>query len=294
MAKHISLMNYLDDLENDYNQQRMNLNLNSRNLESSVISSFESFKDDLKNIEVEGIFDIYLETNNISRQLMKEYTDLVDKLKDVPYYLDKNSLLRKFANKTSKWYHKGWSGLSVDSEDNKFYHGAFAFGTFVAGAILGGITGSWIIGLGSGPALWYSLFKKKTELKEEVIKFERDPKLVIEEAYRLNYLAQKMEREVSDIATLDVNQIDNFVEKYGIEEIRRKMIIAKDEVLKVKNYTGRILLEANIEAPKLGEYVTTGIRMREIYEEATNGDVEGKLKELRKVTEAKLKQGDGQ
>ena len=259
MKTNNTLLERLDTDGGNYVSQRtaMVVSKGQTALEESVGSKFIAMRDDLATLGSEKVFDIYIETDDIDSSLVEEYMGLVKRLQQSSVRFTDDGLLRKLAHNASEWYHEVWDDC-YGIEPIFVLLSAMAVGV---PSLLMGCLGS-PLGIPAIGLLGYSLFIHKTDLQGESYKFNQNVTTVVQDAYRLNYLAQVMERETADIACLDDLQIESLKSEHGgTEGVIRYLESSQNHARNVRDYTGRILQAAGVIAPILTpEYISTGLR----------------------------------
>lgn len=286
----------------------------SPTLETAIVEAYETIRDDVTDLRknLEGLFDIYLESDDVDQDHLDSFLEKATVLESAPYRTDSNGRLRKFLHKTSSWYselpegefdyiEKNW--LSSKKGIKFITRVAHLTTCFLLGysvSALGGEELSTLIPafiaiqpLNMTPYFaHYFLFDKKTKLKPETHHFDTiEARDYIMEVYRLNRLAQEIERELEDIDSLygqdkldfirtqgkrkidreniDMQHVpnedlDNKVLQYGSVEIQEKMDEAKTQVSQIREYTEIILENVGISPSELEEdYITHGERVYE-------------------------------
>ena len=280
-----SILDHIKSNDLEYVKQRQQLKIDKSKweLEESVARAYDGFKDNLKVIHSDNVFAMHNDVDDIEPGILKEYERLVAKFQNTNYKIKKNSLTRRTLNKTSGWYHSDWA---YRSDDDRLAHGAFSFTTWAIPAVTTALVLSNPIGLlAAVPAigLWYGVFKHKTELKADKVKFNSEPFTVVKDAYRLNYLSQVMEKEVADLENLDEHQRQRLLDNFGGDEgVLRRIETAIKEVKQVKDYTASVLIAAGLnqeQMPKVNkDYVPNAVRkgetLKEIIGESTNKQIE--------------------
>jgi len=307
-----------------------NIRKTGKDLEATVSNYHPRLKEifDGRN---EKIFDIYLDAKDIDEGMMKTYLNEMGRLSKVPYKEHKNSWLRKLRKSGHEYFRYQDGVSEPFTVIGLLGGGVTAFFTTIAmlvGDIDPAIGLPIISGANIPNALMAYFWWIPTKLKPEYNKFKKDKaRDYILELRKFHHLCQQMEKEVEDINSLDEKSRKEFVMKYGLNrmdrekikldsvtkdyrearileygklEVEERITKAKEIMTFVKNEVEGVLKNAGADLLVLdSNYITHGERVYErnngdiekVERELNNVDLEDKLKELRKVTEAKLKQG---
>jgi len=196
--------------------------------------------------------------------LLDEYLTLISKFQGEKIAVEgqkQSGYVQRFFEWTSSW----------DVDDRSGSNGQFVlwFGS-IAGTILTPtialpilLSSAWYIplGLAAGVAATYKVFLKEHKLKGLEYHRESRPDELVMDAYRLNYLAQVMIKEMEDIENVDESQLELMREQHGVEGLIRYMEKPLSHARQVREYTGRILTAAKVKAPVLSpDYVPSALR----------------------------------
>lgn len=273
-----TLLEHLDELESGYNEDRMNLTISmpKSTLEANLGAVYDELKQkDLKKLHKKDVFSIYKECADVSDDLINDYLGEAKKFRQVKYSRKDDSKLRRLLNKTSGWYNKVWvkpDFYASNKDWNFMTHGLFSTGVMGPPIVATSLLGFAAVGVPASVLLWYTAFKHKTELLGVRYNFKRDVKQIVEDTYRLNYLAQRVREEVRDIEVLETRRKRVLISKYGVEGIRKKMLKAQNEVDKVIEYTAKVLLAAEVQPPQLeSDYIPFGEAKRRSMQKEEEG-----------------------
>ena len=255
----------LERLETDgsgYVRQRtaMVVSKGQEALEESIGEVLVKMKPDLAALDSEKVFDIYVETDDIDAGLVTEYMGLVGELTAAKVKHRSDSWLRRALHYTSHFDDRymsdgefvGWCGLILGIV------AAPAIAIPLAMSSLVGIP----IGIALGVAADYGIFFREHGLKGDQYTIKSSTEQIVQNAYRLNHLAQVMEVETRDIECLDDVQVDALASEHGgVDGVIRYLEAAQNHVRKVRDYTGKILTAAGVKAPVLSpDYVPSALR----------------------------------
>ena len=257
-----TLLERLDTEGGDYVRQRtaMVVSKGQEALEESIGEVLVKMKPDLATLDSESVFDIYVEMDDVDARLVTEYMGLVGELTAAKVKHRTDSWLRRALHYTS---HSDDRNMS-DGECAGW--GLLMVGILAAPAVAIPLAMSSAVGIPIGLALGvaadYGVFFRECGLKGDRYTIKSSSDEIVQDAYRLNHLAQIMEIETADIECLDEVQIEALVSEHGgTEGVIRYLEAAQDHARKVRDYTGRVLTAAGVEAPVLSpDYVPTALR----------------------------------
>ena len=277
-----SLVDYLQQTGNEPILQTIEppLMQDRKILEEKVVSAYQKAQEGLSEVAGKEIFTPYIEAEDINGAFIAQYMDLLGRVQKAPFKVKDDSWLSKVVY------------ASNDTIMNTYDGGALAFVEIVGAATLALIVGvaGTPLGIPAVGLLAGTLIFGNPKLKGERNQFTRKATEYLRDVYRLNIMAQKMEHEVADIRTLEPNEMESLLQKYGKQRIKReevetdtlnceeilaltrkygamelqeKLLAAQTQVQQVHHYTENMLKAVGIGSYVLKDYVASDLQKAE-------------------------------